>query len=1084
MFHLVSGPFQPVLESSLVKEIQELKSADPFTPLAIVVPSEILRQRAQWLLCVDHGLALFDVHFLTFHQLALRLYDEQVHTVGQESSLSCELVSDLVCRQLLREILGRDIPAFKSLSRLRESPGLCAALWATIRDLNEAMIDPTAVLLGLDEGVFGEDPQGSLRTLLSLQVRMQEEMKMLQIGNAEDLAQMVIPWVMDSHYLARLSHVCYYGFYDLSQVQLSLFDAVTQKIAVTAYVPLIDDPAFAFAQRFHDRYLSSGLAVKQPVVSSGETEYSSSMTHQPSIKMMNAVGVEDELTIVCKEIGNLVELHGYNFDEIGVVARVLEPYQPWVRRAFDQHRIPFTSSAVMPMIHEPVIKVLLQLGGLVSNRFSRKDIFDVLKSPYFRMDRLTDRPDLVQPDLWEKRVHQFGITRGEEQWGRLSVLLHSDHEASSGWGRGHRKSARQQVSAESMQLFDRCIHALMADCRALPTSGCIEQLSEAFLSLIRSYLLVPGLETEEAHDEQTSLQIDPGSSHEMVIAEGIQSLCSLLKQLYVLHDTMTWDEWMDLLRNLVEEVSLPLEPGPHRGIRVLDAMTARGLPFRALFVLGLNEKVFPRFIREDAFLRDIHRRVLAETLGYKIDEKLSGYDEEQLLFSLIRQAAKDRLYLSYQRAEETGRLLAPSSFLREFNRESMQADVAPVFSLPRRFSDRLDDSLFRDSLLTGEEFGLKLILRGMNPSILLEHLGRESSIFQQGWNALECLERDTRELGECDGILGSLDSYWQSLISKGISPTALEGYARCPFQYYASHVLGIPTARNQMTDELSPSVVGMLCHAVLHQVYIRLIHVGWPQGQITSQGLESMIASTLDDACAEYMYEHAIGYRVLWDLLRDKVKTLVIAEIEASREEYLRSGFRPVAVEVDATGQMELPGVFSDVKIYGRLDRVDGNRETGDFRIIDYKLKMSAKMKSEERDLLVSGIRGTFLQPPVYSLMSEFRVQTEEGDVHNPLYPERVEFVYLAPHRSDMVRRSVFTRATWEASAGQQLRKTMGDLLLGMKNGQHYILPGQYCESCSLESACRRFHEPTMSRSYRSLPAKQLRAMRRQVPND
>ena len=64
-------------------------------------------------------------------------------------------------------------------------------------------------------------------------------------------------------------------------------------------------------------------------------------------------------------------------------------------------------------------------------------------------------------------------------------------------------------------------------------------------------------------------------------------------------------------------------------------MAARGVAFRALYVLNLNEKVFPRHIREDAFLRDRTRRFFEVDLGFKIQEKLAGYDEEKLLFTLL-----------------------------------------------------------------------------------------------------------------------------------------------------------------------------------------------------------------------------------------------------------------------------------------------------------------------------------------------------------------------------------------------------------------------------------------------------------------
>ena len=82
-----------------------------------------------------------------------------------------------------------------------------------------------------------------------------------------------------------------------------------------------------------------------------------------------------------------------------------------------------------------------------------------------------------------------------------------------------------------------------------------------------------------------------------------------------------------------------------------------------LFLLGMNDRVFPRVVREDAFLRDRDRTVLAESLGFKIDEKITGFDEEALLFALLRHSARDRVYLVYQRADEKGRPLLPSSLL-------------------------------------------------------------------------------------------------------------------------------------------------------------------------------------------------------------------------------------------------------------------------------------------------------------------------------------------------------------------------------------------------------------------------------------
>src|SRR6185437_14874410 len=104
-------------------------------------------------------------------------------------------------------------------------------------------------------------------------------------------------------------------------------------------------------------------------------------------------------------------------------------------------------------------------------------------------------------------------------------------------------------------------------------------------------------------------------------------------------------------------------------VQIMDVQQARGLSFRAVFLLGMNEKVFPRLIREDPFLSDAARAALAQATGCRLSRKLSGYEEERLLFALMRQAARERLSLVTQRSDEEGKTLVPSIYLQEVQKE-------------------------------------------------------------------------------------------------------------------------------------------------------------------------------------------------------------------------------------------------------------------------------------------------------------------------------------------------------------------------------------------------------------------------------
>ena len=1074
MFNIVTGLFQPTLESALVDEIRQLKSSDPLAPVAIVVPSDLMRRRMKWVLCVEHRLPLIDVHFLTFHQLAIRLHEEHARFNQDECVSQFEMVPDVFFEYLLRTIVQSETSPLSGSPLSGLPTGSWPALWRTIRDLKEATVDPTIILQGIGEGVFEPDERENLQPLFTLYAKFLEVSKALHVGSADDLALRLIPWVPRSEFLGRLTRVCYYGSYDLTQVQLSLFEAICQRARVTAYFPLASDSSFAFARRFLERHLSSGsLEQKKSDGSLAASAPESEDVQAKHIMVMNTVGPDDELTLVCKEVLNLVETHDYRLSDIGIIARSLEPYHSSLRRVFDQHRVPFTSTAEESVIQEPIVKILLQLSTLSLSEFYWRDVLDVLTSPYYRLGRLGPVQETMRPEIWQAATRTIGIVRGEDQWARLKTVLEMN-------GEDHRPKRKEeshnQLSLDPVQL--RLLHALVvqliADCRALPTHGSPGELTEAFVSLIQSHLEFPGL--------SGSRKSSPDSVTHQEVAAVIQQVFDNLRQLDRFPETVTWEMWARLFKRAIKTSGVPIGSGHHEGVRVLDAMSARGLSFRAVFLLGMNEKGFPRVIQEDAFLRDRHRRVLAETFGYKIDEKLAGYDEERLLFVLLKHAARERLYLVYQRADREGRPLAPSPYLTEFQSPDLVTGPTHEVAMPRRFSDRMDHPLFGSTFLTKEEFGLELIFQGRDPFSVLGGGEPQASLFRNGWSVLKRIERPGRRLGMCDGLVGTVDDYWAQITAQGVTPTSLEMYGRCPFQYAAKHVLRIKSIRLPVVEELPPSSIGELCHRVLQLSYRQFLAEGWPEQELSSAFMGETIAAVGEDVMTEYAACHAVGYYLTWQVTKKTIIRLVHLVVEADQQTYRDQGFRPVAFEVDAEGCMEGLRLNSDsVKIRGRLDRVDQRDDPSGIRIVDYKYQSGSRMKSQHGDLCLSGIRGIHLQPPLYAMMTD--LHNERLETHfegQPIQPDGVDFMFLAPRWERPVVRSEFDSTSLKGSTGQQLQKTLWTFVKGIQAGRFFPLPGEYCRVCDFSSACRLFHSPTLQRLRGAPQARELRQLRKQ----
>ena len=94
---------------------------------------------------------------------------------------------------------------------------------------------------------------------------------------------------------------------------------------------------------------------------------------------------------------------------------------------------------------------------------------------------------------------------------------------------------------------------------------------------------------------------------------------------------------------------------------------------------------FPRPTGEDPLLGDGLRLRLRESTGRPLPLRRAARQEERQLLATILGAAADRLVVSWQRADATGRTMTPSTFLREI--EGAAGPVPPcVFPAhPRRW---------------------------------------------------------------------------------------------------------------------------------------------------------------------------------------------------------------------------------------------------------------------------------------------------------------------------------------------------------------------------------------------------------------
>jgi ATP-dependent helicase/nuclease subunit B len=1069
----ILGPFHPDLEDAFVGEILRHKNAGLLCPLLVLTPSDLLRRRLKILLSRERRLALLNVQLLTFYQLALRLHDES-------GGAPLELRSDLFLEEALRQIIRARQPGAEPFAGIEERAGGCAALWQTLRDLRDGLVDPTVALEALTEGHFTRRASDRTAELLVLLRAFQRFCRQQQITDQSDLTRYATEQVAASKFLKQFSQIFYYGFYDLTQIQVDFFYAVARRFPTTLFFPLLaarpSHDAWSFAERFYERYIQghhiesaqapapeTALPAAARLFDGVEARTYADFPDHWRCRIASSFGVNDEVAAAAKEILRLVDDGKMQFHEIGVVARSLESYGPIVKDIFHRHRIPLAGTLEEPLAQAPLAKAVILLLHLPAKDFLRSQVIDLLSSPYFQFPNSAGNQASLRPDLWDLATRELAICKGVAEWRRLRRYSRRDLELRQISDDDEPRTIRI-LSAQLSSLAD-IVDLLMADLLRLPEQASWREYAAAWKVLLEKYLaIVPGDTSAGAHAALGAAILD--------ILDDLAGLDSVDNRVALGDFAHTFQHWLE--RSGVTDDRRNVD-----GVMVLNATAARGLSFRALFVLGMNEGIFPRTIREDAFLRDRDREVLERDLGYKVSQKLSAFDEEKLLFTLLAGAARERLYCSFQRADENGRALAPSWYIDELKRAlGSNGRSCETIAIPRSITEKAAAAPFdREDLLLPAELAIRLTLEGRNPSALIETFAALPALYEQGRKVAAAIDRSGDRLLAYDGALAGFESYWKHFSERGLSPTALETYARCPFQFFARHVLGLtPLDRPEEILGPSPAEFGELGHGILNSFYRALIGDGYFAGKAAKVDVEAVLQSVATRAFAAYEENNPVGYPLAWQSLKDGIVELLRQVIAKDLAELAQSGFAPVSLETDVTGRLpaDWPEPLKSLAIRGRMDRID--RKDGALRVIDYKFKFGAGPATPDKNLIRAALRGERLQPPFYYLLAHRWVE-EQKAIPRPAI--EANFYFIAPRWSDgPLLSSAYGGEGLSGKAGAATEQTIAYLADGVRRGRFFINRGEYCGHCDAAPICRKNHPPSLWRAENDPATEAHRALR------
>jgi ATP-dependent helicase/DNAse subunit B len=411
------------------------------------------------------------------------------------------------------------------------------------------------------------------------------------------------------------------------------------------------------------------------------------------------------------------------------------------------------------------------------------------------------------------------------------------------------------------------------------------------------------------------------------------------------------------VKSVLRLTPLRLEDGRRNVVHVLSAHEAREWVLPVVFVCGMVEKEFPRFHRQDAFFPDAARCRLAED-GIRVRTAAEFEREERALFDAAISRATLTVTLSYPEIDARGERNLPSIYLEDLMLEAQPSQTVR----PRA---RIDTPVAAAASIAA-------------PALLKVLSGKTSHL----------------------------------------SPTALETYLQCAFQYFTQRTLRLETAPPRPAERLDFLLQGNMVHEVLAQWYAA------PQD----------IAALFETVFARCAEENRIPVAYQTERVRNGM--LDDLRAFAANDDWPRAEFRSQAEQKFAFDLDE------GLEIRGRIDRLDIGADGRAF-VIDYKYSNGQNTKRKLTNELL-------LQAPLYLMAARQGLGVTPAGV---FYVGLKGGVTYAGWSEEPMLDSLPFPTDWLAAAREKALRAVAEI----RAGRVEPLPAnpENCRFCDARDVCR-----------------------------
>ena len=397
------------------------------------------------------------------------------------------------------------------------------------------------------------------------------------------------------------------------------------------------------------------------------------------------------------------------------------------------------------------------------------------------------------------------------------------------------------------------------------------------------------------------------------------------------------DNFYKIFKIGLKNSSLGKIPASQDGVTVGDTERSRTHKVKAIFIIGLNDGVFPSVNKDEGFINDADREILKEKnieLAKGTLENL--YDDNFNIYKAFT-TAEEKLFLSYCQSDTDGKSLRPSTLILK---------IKKIFPKLIEKNDILEkENYFVNEKDLYEDFISKIILEDNEKKIKNNNdLFLYYKYFNENDNYKKTLKNNLNYINNLKMPEKIKKENIQKLYGNKLktSVSKLETFKSCPYEYFMQYSLKIKEKEELKVKNLD---TGSFMHDVINSFFEEIKKEEIDIKNIEDEETEKIVNKIIDEKLnnnKNYIFTATEKYK----LLVKRLKRIILKALK-----YIILGLKVSDFEVEGTEVAfdEKKGTYKpieiklengkSVEIVGKIDRIDIAKDENNkyIRIIDYK---------------------------------------------------------------------------------------------------------------------------------------------------